>query len=113
MEEMQAKWSEATAGRWGECPYHTTNWKVAAAAACWVLRSQVERDPDAWDGSPFVLASDYPAHALTERERDAVCSLLWEPIAWSVGSDMVMNGQHRACALRVSAALEVPVLSDA
>lgn len=111
--QQRARWSSTAAGRWNECRYHSTDWKLAAAAACWVLAVELERDPDGWTASPFTLASRYPHVALTEMERSAVYSLLWEPISWTVGSDMVMDGQHRSCALRVSGAIEVPVLSEA
>lgn len=110
--KMQSLWSEAANGRWSECPYHSTNWRTVAAAACWVLRRQLRRDPEGWNGqTPSMLAAEYPGRPLADHERNAVGSLLWEPISWDPAEDdSVMNGQHRACALRIAGAPEVPVL---
>lgn len=110
--EMQSRWSQAATGRWNECPYHSTDWRKVADAASWVLTTQLRRDRNEWDDTPFILAADYEGGTLTEEERDAVTSLLWEPISWTLGADGLMNGQHRACALRAAGAPEVPVLAE-
>ena len=110
--QIQSRWSETASGRWSECRYHSGDWKTVASAACWVLGTQLERDPESWSGTPSMMSAGYPGRALVEDERDAVGSLLWEPISWTPGADYVMDGQHRACALRVAGALKVPVLDE-
>lgn len=58
-----------------------------------------------------MMAAEYPGRVLADDECDAVGALLWDPISWDPAEDdTVMNGQHRACALRISRPSEVPVL---
>ncbi len=110
---VRARWSQAAKSRWDECSYHSSDWKTVADAACWVLRTQLQRDPGAWDATASTLAEHYPGRTLVADELDAVGNLLsWDPISWTPGADSVTDGQHRACALRAAGALEVPVWGE-
>ena len=97
--------------RWQECSYHSSDWRIIAAAACLALELQRRRDRERWDGTPAALFGEC-AGRLHETELDAVTQLFRDPISWRVGQTELNNGQHRACALRFGGARRVPVLDE-
>lgn len=81
----------------GQCPYHVTDWRLAADLALSLNR-----------------LGNTPAHRTIENgvrargggnaEIEAVCSFWEEPMSWSEGAPVVGNGQHRVCALKLAGA---------
>jgi hypothetical protein len=77
----------------GACPYHATDWRLAAAVAVELLELSLADDRDE-------LARRVRALGGRDAEIDATTSLFRDPIAWRPGADSVRNGQHRTCALK-------------
>jgi hypothetical protein len=80
------------------CDYHQANWRRIAEVSVDVLR---ELEPDA--------GLDDALEATNARLDDATearwcVSLFADPLVWYPGQGSVVNGQHRACALRASGA---------
>lgn len=78
------------------CRFHEANWRRIADVSVEVL-GEVGTDRDAVAGAISARLDD-PVEA------DWCDSLFADPIAWSPGQTSVVNGQHRACALRASGA---------
>lgn len=87
------------------CPYHRADWAAVADASAQIVASAPNGD-----------AADFIARAKRQRlragDRRRLVDLFDEPIALSEDRIRYLNGQHRGCALRFSAAARVAVLIE-
>lgn len=77
------------------CPAHRADWSAAAGAAVAVLEAGTARERDALLNA--LTATNPPPETVR-----AAASFFTQPIAWVPGSSTVINGQHRACALKLA-----------
>lgn len=108
----RSRWLEVIEVRWRSCHYHAADWRRVAEAACWVLREQLEINPDVWSVEPLAYLARLPEGVLSMEELAFAESLFIDPVTWTPGEDTVSDGQHRSCALRQSGAFDVPVLDE-
>jgi hypothetical protein len=82
-----------------ECPYHRSDWHLAAETACQVV---TEGDPDndeAWEAARRAGADECTAAAAE--------TFFGEPV--HVNGDQVGGGQHRVCAMKLTGVGRCPI----
>ncbi|MCC5579229.1 hypothetical protein IMZ11_26735 [Microtetraspora sp. AC03309] len=92
---------QMTAEDFAACLYHQVNWQAIGEVA----RRAVEQHDGDWEAA--LARSDSPA--LTDDDTTWLSYLFADPLCWNDGEDSFVNGQHRACALRVAGVPACPV----
>jgi hypothetical protein len=110
--QRRTRWLDVIEPRWMSCSYHAADWRSIAEAACWVLDLQLRASVQSWTVDLGAHLARFPGGALAPPEADFADSLFSDPIAWLPGEDMVDDGQHRTCALRLAGARAVPVWDE-